>query len=224
MSTPPDVVSGKILVSDFDGTMTRHDFYKLVIESLLPPDTPDYWAEYRAGTITHFEALRRYFAAIRASEAELLAVVERMELDPKLAFAIESLRRVGWHVVVTSAGCDWYIRRLLGGSGVKIEVHSNPGRFEPGQGLLMEMPVGSPYLSTTLGVNKSEIVRRMLAQGRTVAFVGDGFPDAEPARLVAGELRFARGSLAEVLRSEGLPFHPFETWSDVARVLISRES
>ena len=55
-----------VLVSDFDGTMTGHDFYKLVIESLLPPDTPDYWAMYRAGTITHFEALRRYFAAIRA--------------------------------------------------------------------------------------------------------------------------------------------------------------
>jgi len=71
-----------VLVSDFDGTMTRHDFYKLVIESLLPPETPDYWAMYRAGTITHFEALRRYFAAIRASEAEVLAVVRRMELDP----------------------------------------------------------------------------------------------------------------------------------------------
>ena len=41
-----------VLVSDFDGTMTRHDFYKLAIESLLSPDTPDYWAEYRAGAIT----------------------------------------------------------------------------------------------------------------------------------------------------------------------------
>ena len=28
-----------VLVSDFDGTMTRHDFYKLAIESLLPPET-----------------------------------------------------------------------------------------------------------------------------------------------------------------------------------------
>jgi len=58
---------GSVLVSDFDGTMTRHDFYKLAIESLLPPDTPDYWAEYRTGAITHFEALRLYFAAIRAA-------------------------------------------------------------------------------------------------------------------------------------------------------------
>ena len=211
---------GGVLVSDFDGTMTRHDFYKLAVEELLPPDTPDYWAEYRAGRLTHFEALRRYFAAIRASEADVLAVVERMELDPELPAAVGALRRAGWAVVVTSAGCDWYIRRLLAAAGVEVEVHSNPGRFEAGKGLLMEMPVGSPYLSPTLGVDKTAVVRRLLADGRTVAFAGDGFPDAEPARLVPGELRFARGNLADVLRDERLPFHPFAAWSDIARVLL----
>ena len=29
-----------LLVTDFDGTMTRHDFYKLAAESLLPPGCP----------------------------------------------------------------------------------------------------------------------------------------------------------------------------------------
>jgi 2-hydroxy-3-keto-5-methylthiopentenyl-1-phosphate phosphatase len=216
-ATPPGV-----LVSDFDGTMTRHDFYKLVIESLLPPDTPDYWAEYRAGSVTHFEALRRYFASIRASEAEVLAVVDRMELDAELPATAESLRRAGWRVVVTSAGCEWYIRRLLGAAGVEVEVHSNPGRFEAGKGLLMEMPEGSPFLSPNLGVDKTAVVRRHLADERSVAFAGDGFPDAEPARLVPGELRFARGDLADVLAREGRPFHPFDKWSDIARVLLRR--
>ncbi|MBV8130349.1 MAG: hypothetical protein JO114_22090, partial [Planctomycetaceae bacterium] len=36
-----------LLVTDFDGTMTRHDFYMLAARSLLPPDMPDYWAQYR---------------------------------------------------------------------------------------------------------------------------------------------------------------------------------
>jgi 2,3-diketo-5-methylthio-1-phosphopentane phosphatase len=219
--TPPTLTG--VLVSDFDGTMTRHDFYKLVIESLLPPGTPDYWAQYRAGTLTHFEALRRYFASIRAEEREVLAVVERMELDPELPAAVESLQRTGWSIVVTSAGCDWYIRRLLAAAGVSVEVHSNPGRFEPGRGLLMEMPADSPYLSPTLGVDKTAVVRRLIAGGGPVAFAGDGFPDAEPARLVPGDLRFARGDLADVLRGEGLPFHPFDSWSDIARALVRRE-
>ncbi len=53
-----------------------------------------------------------------------------------------------------------------------------------------------------------------------VAFAGDGFPDAESARLVPGGLRFARGDLADVLRREGLAFQAFEKWSDITRALI----
>lgn len=220
MTAPGSPASG-VLVTDFDGTMTRHDFYKLAVESLLPPDVPDYWAEYRTGAITHFEALRRYFASIRAGTREVLDVVARMELDPDLPWAVSDLRKAGWQVVVTSAGCDWYIRHLLAEAGVPLEVHANPGHFEPGRGLLMEMPTDSPYLSRTLGVDKARVVRTHLDAGRTVAFAGDGFPDAEPARLVPEGLRFARGDLADVLDREGLSFRPFEAWSDIARVLLS---
>ena len=64
--------AGGVLVTDFDGTLTRRDFYRLVIDELLPPGTPDFWAEYLAGEITHFEAIRKTFAAAPAGEAALL--------------------------------------------------------------------------------------------------------------------------------------------------------
>ena len=181
-----------LLVTDFDGTMTRHDFYMLAARSLLPPDMPDYWAQYRAGQLTHFEALRAIFASIRAELATVRAVVDRMELDPGLPRALYQLRRSGWDVVVTSAGCDWYIRILLAEAGVTLPVWSNPGRFEEGRGLLMELPRGSPYFSPSLGVDKAAVVREGISSGRRVAFAGDGFPDADAARLVSSELRFAR--------------------------------
>jgi len=211
---------GPVLVSDFDGTMTQHDFYKLAIERLLPADTPDHWADYRSGKITHFEALRRYFAAIRRSEDEVLAVVRQMELDPDLPDAVETLRQAGWSVIVTSAGCNWYIRRLLSDAGVNVVVHANPGRFEAGRGLMMEMPTGSPYLSEFLGVDKTAVVRQYVAQGGKVAFAGDGFPDADAARLVPGSCRFARADLAQVLEKEGLDFQRFRTWSEIAGRLL----
>jgi 2-hydroxy-3-keto-5-methylthiopentenyl-1-phosphate phosphatase len=210
-----------VLVSDFDGTMTARDFFKLAIQQLLPPDVSNFWCEYRAGRITHFQALQRYFAEIRHSEVEVLKIVDQMELDPELPQAVADLRQAGWRVIVTSAGCDWYIRRLLARAGVELEVHANPGSYVAGQGLRMEMPLGSPYLSPTLGIDKARAVRQQLERGRTAAFAGDGFPDEEAARLVPGHLRFARGDLADVLRKHGEPFQTFSAWSEIARRLIA---
>jgi 2-hydroxy-3-keto-5-methylthiopentenyl-1-phosphate phosphatase len=208
------------LVTDFDGTLTRHDFFDLVLQWLVPSGTPDYWGEYLQGRRNHFETLRAIFASIRADEAEVLRLVEALEPEPDLAGAVSLLARAGWAVVVASAGCDWYIRRVLETCGVRLEVHANPGRFEAGRGLLMEPPTGSPYCSPTHGIDKAAVVRAALAAGRA-AFAGDGLPDLEAARLVEPGLRFARGTLAAALRREGLAFRPFEDWSDVARALAA---
>lgn len=210
-----------VLVSDFDGTMTQRDFYDLVVQHLLPSEVPDYWVEYRAGRITHFEALRGYFAAIRADETAVLRLVEQMQIEPTLADAMARLRAANWKVVIASAGCRWYIDRLLAEAGVEIEVHANPGEFRAGEGLRMSLPRDSPYFSPTLGIDKAAIVRHFQADGSLVAFAGDGFPDVEPAKLVPEHLRFARGALASVLDRDGLKYQPYVTWSDIARALVA---
>jgi 2-hydroxy-3-keto-5-methylthiopentenyl-1-phosphate phosphatase len=98
-------------------------------------------------------------------------------------------------------------------------VHANPGRFEAGRGLVMTLPIDSPYFDPRHGIDKAAVVRRAVQAGRTVAFAGDGFPDAAAARLVPQELRFARADLATALRHEGLGYRPFERWAEVARAL-----
>ncbi len=208
---------GGTLISDFDGTLTEHDFFRMVVERLLPPDVPDFWEDYRAGRLTHFEAMRLYYASIRVSEAETLRIVDEMNLQPNLGAWLERLNHAGWQVVVASAGCGWYIRYLLEQQGVTLEVHANPGRFVAGQGLLLEPPIDSPYYSPTHGIDKAAIVRTAQAGGRPVAFAGDGFPDIVAARLVPPELRFATASLALALEQEGLPFRRFDRWAEVAQ-------
>lgn len=212
--------SAKVLVSDFDGTMTRHDFYKLAIDRLLPSDVPDYWSMYRAGTLSHFEALKSYFAAIRVSEGQVIDVVESMEIDPELSKSLALLSEAKWRVVIVSAGCEWYIRYLLASQNIEVEVLSNPGAFQDGKGLVMELPHACAEFSPSLGIDKEKVVRRFMKEAGTVAFAGDGFPDVAPARLVHESLRFARGDLANVLEEEGLRFHRFETWSDIATTLV----
>ena len=214
-SSPP---ASRFLVSDFDGTMTRRDFFQLVIERLLPSGTPDYWGEYLAGRLAHFEALKAIFGSVAAGEAALLEVVDSMELEPGLKGEVEALRRDGWRVVVASAGCEWYIRRLLSRAGVTLEVHANPGRIEGGR-LVMELPVGSRFFSRETGVDKLAVVRAAMDEAVTVAFAGDGRPDLAPSLLVPGHFRFARGVLAEELTRLGEEFRPFDRWAEVAEAL-----
>ena len=208
-----------ILVSDFDGTITRYDFYDIVSRD-FPEIAGNFWQEYEAGRITHFEGLRLIFAGIRAPEAKLLEIISRMEIDPAMATSVAALRAAGWDVAVASAGCDWYIRRLLAGQNVTLTVHANPGEYFPDRGLLMRLPEPSPFFSPELGVNKVAVVREALKTCSRVAFAGDGRPDLAPALLVPPERRFARNWLAKKLHEINEPFQPFERWSDIAAALL----
>jgi 2-hydroxy-3-keto-5-methylthiopentenyl-1-phosphate phosphatase len=222
MEMQPQVRPGRrpVLVTDFDGTLTERDFYQLVRERLLPESTPDFWAAYRRGDISHFEALRAYFEAAIPGEEELMRLVEDMGLEPELGRALQFLERAGWRVVVVSNGCRWYIHRLLAGAGVELEVHANPGRVVDGR-LVMEWPEDTAFPSAQTGISKAGVVRSFLLGGRTVAFAGDGPPDLEPALLVPPRLRFARSHLAEALTGRGEAYRPFSRWLDIARTLAA---
>jgi len=214
--------TGNVLITDFDGTLTDRDFYSLVVERLLPPDGPDHFAAFRAGEVTHFEALRRIFAALADhEEAQVVEVVDAMGLQPGLAALVARLRAAGWDVAIVSAGCDWYIRHLLGAAGVDVEVYANPGRFVAGHGLVMQRPTEARFRSEAVGVDKAAVVRAALARRDRVAFAGDGLPDLPAARLVADHQRFARGDLAEAAAAEGLPTRPFGGWADVVEAVLA---
>ena len=221
----PDNHPSPVLVSDFDGTMTRDDFYSLVADRLVPAGTPDYWGQYVTGRITHFEALRRIFAAIRSSEDELSVTARAMKVDPGLGSAVRRLKEAGWRVVVASAGCEWYIRRLLADQGLRpgadLELHANPGHVASDGSLQMELPRDSAYFSESTGIDKLGVLRQALDTGGKVAFAGDGRPDYDAALQVPAHLRFACGWLADNLNAHNIEYRGFTAWSEIADALLA---
>lgn len=211
-----------ILVSDFDGTISKYDFYDLACQA-FPDIAGNFWAQYEAGEITHFEGLRRIFERIRAPEQRLLNIIENMQIDPKTAQMIALCRKNGWDVTVASAGCDWYIKKLLKSQNIDLELHANHGEYIEGQGLLMTLPTESRFFSQEVGINKLAVVKEALVQYRYVAFAGDGRPDLAPALLVPPQRRFARNWLAKKLIELGESFHPFDNWSQVVLQLQKQE-
>ena len=212
----------RVLVTDFDGTMTRRDFFECVTEQLLQPEDMEPWHRYNAGKISHFEALQTIFSKLRFDESQLQPVLDQMGLDPRLAKAVDRLRQTGWEIVVVSNGCRWYIDRLLGAVKDLLTLYTNPGTLDPAQGLLMRRPVDSPYYGEATGIDKRLVVQDFLARYDRVVFAGNGRPDVEPALLVEPANRFARGYLAlELERCERI-FRRFESWSEIADQLALR--
>jgi 2-hydroxy-3-keto-5-methylthiopentenyl-1-phosphate phosphatase len=205
----------KILVSDFDGTMTERDFFRVALLH-LPLRSAAPWERYEQGLTSHFDALAEIFSGLRVDEQELDAILTEMQVESGLAVAQARLQQGGWSLVIASAGCSFYIERILLRTGIKADIHANPGDFIAGQGLFMKPPVQSPFFAAETGIDKAAVVRHYLDRGIDAAFAGDGRPDLAPALLLPSERRFARGWLAEELELRREPFVRFTKWRDIA--------
>lgn len=224
MSQSASAGTGGIFVSDFDGTMTRHDFYDLALRELLPAGREIRFEEGPGARQSLFDMLAEIFAAIEGDEQRVCEVALKGELDPKLSESIERLQLSGWEVKVASAGCRWYIDQLFKTQGISIEVIASPGEISPQGGLIMQRLSDSPYYSAETGIDKAIVVREALATGRRVVYAGDSRSDFEAAKLVADDSRFARSLLAQMLTEAGYSHRPFDRWSQIAETLLAEQA
>ena len=209
----------RVFFSDFDGTITDVDFYELVLERMRPALTEDLMPSFRRGEITLFDLLQRIFNSIRLSEDEVLAMLPDLKPDPNLAEDFDRLADAGWELHVVSAGSSWYIERLFEQVGVRapVTIHANPGRFESGRGLVMQLPEDPRVARADIGIDKAEVVRLFSDGAETIAFAGNSAPDLPAARIATQ--RFAREPLGGLLRAEQLPYQPFDRWHEIAQAL-----
>ena len=205
----------RLLVSDFDGTITKVDFYERVLEAFPNAAGSQGWQKFLAGQVSHLEALQSIFEVLPNDESYVMTLARTTEIDPHFADAVRQLDEQGWSVLVASAGCQWYIDRLLTELAVNIPIISNPGDLEPAGGLRLRAPTDSPYFSADTGIDKGIIVREAMTKFERVAFAGNGRADLAAALMVDPKVRFATGWLADKLSAQGQPFHRFDSWSEI---------
>ncbi len=186
--------------------MTRHDFFKLAIESLLPADVPTIGSSIEP-------------ARSRISRRCVVTSQPSARAKPKcwpLSNAWNSTRisRKPLRMCVVPVGAGGSLRPpaaagtsacLLAAAGVEFEVHANPGQFVEGQGLLMEMPTNSQVWSPTLGVDKKGVCVASWTKGERWPSPGR-LPRCRTGAVVPGDLRFARAILPMSCAASGCRF------------------
>lgn len=213
-------MSKTVLISDFDGTISKRDFFDMVVKELLSKEDMKPWYDYVAGKITHVEALSKIFSRVRIPQRELDAFIEKIEIDKKFPETLKLCKQLGIPVYICSAGMDYYILKRIPQYIKKygVVVISNKGEYSPKTGFkLTPLPEGNPFYSKNIGVAKEAVVENFKNQGYMTIFAGDGRPDIKAASIA--DTVFAKDILLELCRKEGIRTLKFDDFGDIMKYI-----
>lgn len=207
------------LISDFDGTISEDDFFWYVSDKFLDDSALEPWNRYLKGEITHLEALNAIFAQIHIPESELLAFIDTIKIDAAFYETAELCRQKNIPLYICSAGCDYYIKRLIGSLIKEYDIClvTNRGVYSEQSGLKMLPPVEGPFYDPAVGISKSAVVNSLKQKGYQTVLAGDGPPDFAPAQIA--DVVFAKKILLEKCRDAKIKTQPFRDFNDVNRYL-----
>lgn len=199
---------------DFDDTITDGNVSVAIREVFGPDGWRSMEREFQDGKFSVEESNIRQYALLKASQKDIEDFVLG---DVVLRFGFEQFveycRAVEIKVVIVSSGLDLYIDPVIQPLGYDdLEVYSAQAQVgEDGITVSYKDPSGA---ALTRGFKES-YVRHFKKQGHTVVYVGDGLSDIVPAS--EADYVIARDTLEEHSRANGLSYHSFETYEDVAK-------
>jgi len=201
------------VICDFDGTVTRQDTTDWVLEHLADPHWQSLQDDWLAGRIDGAECMRSQIALIGGSDADLNAVLDRVELDPGFPDFVDWAEAAGIPLSITSDGVDYFIARILARHGLeRLPVTTNRLSGAPGARRL-DHPAKPAACVSGSGVCKCAASE---GDGPFV-YVGDGRSDFCVSD--RADILFAKGALAAYAAERGRPYHAFDTFHDVRHAL-----
>lgn len=206
------------LISDFDGTISKKDFFYMVIDSLLKDklDALVPWKDYLAGKITHIDALSGIFSQIHLSQQDLDKFISTIEVDNYFYDVAQFCKDKSIPFYICSAGTNYYIKKRIFDTLEKynITLISNDATYSQQEGMKLIAPQKDlPYYDFNTGISKQSIVRQLKDEGYFTIYAGDGIPDLKSARVA--DIVFAKDKLLELCKKENIKTEQFNNFSNI---------
>jgi 2-hydroxy-3-keto-5-methylthiopentenyl-1-phosphate phosphatase len=206
-------------VSDFDGTISKKDFYWIVIEKYFP-DGSELVKKWKSGEIKDIDFLSTVFTSIHQEEEQIIQDALDIPIDEHVPAFIRRVQENGGDFYVLSAGTDYYIQHVLEKYGVQnVQVLSNRGYYQD-RNIHLDIDPQNKYHSDRYGIDKSKVIQDLKKKYKTVHFAGDSEPDSHPA--VHADLNFAKDRLQEILTENGVPYVPVESFVEIEKELTDK--
>ncbi len=202
-----------VFVSDFDGTLTKKDFYKILSDEYYKEEIKDMYNNWQNGEIKDVDYLGYIFKNIKRNETEILEDIMKISLDPFAKQFIERIKALGGDFVIVSAGTSYYIEKVLKMQGIEdVKVYSNKAVFKD-NGLHFDLDEKDEFYSNIFGIDKEKVVKKLKNEYSKVFYAGDSRPDVKAA--LESDLVFAKRKLVNLLKEEGKDFIEFDSFSEI---------
>lgn len=202
-----------LFVSDFDGTISMQDFYKKIMKKYMPEKEKTLYVQFKAEEILDIDFLNDIFMTMDLTEEELEKEILELEIDPTFFKALELIKEKGGDLIILSAGCEYYIKKILHHHGLSnIPVYSSAGLYKE-RGLHITPDVNSPFYSPRYGIDKVGVVQSFRDEYDLIMYAGDSAPDYKASLLA--DVRFAKAGLISLFDESGEKYIKMNSFQDV---------
>ncbi|QOY35578.1 MtnX-like HAD-IB family phosphatase [Anaerobacillus isosaccharinicus] len=206
-------------VSDFDGTISKEDFYWLVINKYFP-EGQGLFDKWKRAELLDIDFLSQVFASIHQDEEQIIADILSISIDEHVPSFIKKVQENNGDFYVLSAGTDYYIHHILKQYGIEnVKVFSNEGYFRE-KNVFMNIDETHRHYSKRYGIDKTKVILELKEQYEHIYFSGDSEPDSHPAAYA--DITFAKDALQDILREKNIPFVAVDTFKEIETYLIEK--
>ncbi len=205
-----------IFISDFDGTISGEDFYRLMIDKYVP-DGEEKYQQWREEKIKDIDFLGYVFNNIKQEQNIIDDEAKKIPVDKSLKNFVEFINKNNGKFIILSAGSKYYIDIVLKELDLDVEVYSNISEYKE-QGLYYNIDKEHEFYSERYGIDKKKVVESLIKDYDLSFYAGDSMPDYAPSLLT--NMIFSKAKLTEELNKNDIKNEPFKTFNDIKSYLI----
>jgi len=208
----------KLILSDFDGTITTKDTLVELLNTFASPSWHKIEKLVKSGHMGSRVALRKEFTLFYIDKKSYVSFLKkRIKIDPAFKAFLRFIKAKRIRLVIISGGFSLNIKTILKNFGIKgYPYYANKLIFKRNH---FELKYPYPSDGCTKCANcKRHHLLRYKRKGYYIIYIGDSTTDRCPIK--TADLVFAKLELAEYCRKRKIPYIPYKTFKDVRDYLI----
>ncbi len=213
------IKSKLIVLSDFDGTITKRDVCYLLLDEFAKFNWKEVDRQWADGRLSTEGAYKKLLKSISITKNEFDRFIETVKIDENFKEFFNECKKNNVRVEIVSDGLDYYIKRILEREELaEIPFYSNKLSFKGDKWKLEFNKESHKYCSrkdNPCGFCKKMVVDVRKREGYRVIFIGDGPSDRCPASVA--DIVFAKGFLRNFCVEKKINFYEFADFDDVSK-------